>query len=412
MLELVSGSSGISQPHLLLWNGDKAISAPQIEDGDCTYAGPELPSSLYHAIRLPARWRSYGSVRKLFTSLADLFKNSLDFPDRESRLLASFCLGSWVADRLSIAPSLAILAPDQGRGIELLRLLHCVCRRALMLAEITRGGLRSLPSNLSLTLLICQGELKPNLQRLLRASGYRGLHLPGNRGGVVDLNGPKAILWDPDVSMDSVGEGMVQISLPPSCQSPELDERRLDEIASDFQPRLLMYRLKNCAKVRQSQVEVTQLSVATRPLARALAACFPGDSDLARDIVLLLGPQDEEIRAQRFLDVNCMIVEILLGELHSGKRTKVQVGDLAKDVTALAQSRGEIKGYGTEVIGWKLKGLSIPKHTNTSGRHVVLDRDTSRRMHRLARAYELQCLQRVKDGCSDCVAATGRPVAQ
>jgi len=224
MIELVSGSAG-NKPNLLHWNGVKAGVAPRVEYGDYTYEAPELAPSLYRATRLPKQCKDYGSSRELFRGVADLFKHSFHFPDRESGLAACFCLSTWLTDRLSIAPSLVIFAPDQGLGIEVLRLLSCVCRRPLMLAEVTPGGLRSLPMHLSLTLLINECGLRPSLQRLLRASSYRGLHLPGKRGDVVDLYGPKAILCESDVANDKFGDGVIQISLPASSQWSALDAR-------------------------------------------------------------------------------------------------------------------------------------------------------------------------------------------
>ena len=208
----------------------------------------------------------------------------------------------------------------------------------------------------------------------------------------------------PGLLGNNLGDGVIQISLAPSSQWPALDEQRLDEIASDFQPRLLMYRLKNCAKVRESQVDVSQFTSAIRPLARALASCFPEDSELARDTMQLLRLQDDEIRAQRFLDVTCIIVEILWGQIHSREQKQVRVENLAKDVNALLRSRGEIVEYSAEEVGWRLKRLSIPRHADTSGRQVLLDRDTSRRVHRWAQIYDLPCSQHVGIGCPDCAA--------
>jgi hypothetical protein len=63
--------------------------------------------------------------------------------------------------------------------------------------------------------------------------------------------------------------------------------------------------------VRESRVDVSQFTFATRQLARTLAMCFPEDSGLASDTVQLLQPQDEEVRGQRSRDVNYAIVEML-----------------------------------------------------------------------------------------------------
>jgi hypothetical protein len=411
IIELVSGSAG-NKPDLLHWKGVKASAASRVKYGDYTYEASALAPSLYCATRLPKQCKDYGSSRKLFREVADLFRHSFGFPDRESGLIACFCMSTWLTDRLSVAPILLIVAPDEGLGIEVLRLLGCICRRPLMLAEVTPGGLRSLPMQFSFTLLINEHGLRPNLQRLLRASSYRGLHLPGNRGSVVDLYGPKALLWESDVANDNLGDGVIQISLPPSSsQWPALDEQRQQEIANEFQPCFLMYRLKNWAKVRESRADGSQFTVATRRLACALAACFPDDPDLVADVILLLQPQDEEMRAQRVLDVAYVLVEILWSEIHSREHRQVTLSNLAKDANALLRSRGECIEYSAEMVGWRLKHLHIRKHTDTAGRKVLLDRDTSRRVHCLAQTYDLPRSQHLREGCSDC-AASEPPVAK
>ncbi len=200
MIELVAGSSGLDKPDFLLWDGKKATVGTHIKHGGRTYEVPELGPSLYRATRFPSRCDDYDSARDLFAAIADLFVQRLDLPERESNLLTCFSIGTWLADRLPSAPSLAISGPSQELGIDVLRLLSCVCRHPLMLAEITPVGFRSLRPKLSLTLLLDQQELKPSMQRLLRASNYRGLQVPGNRGSVVDLYGSKAILCGNDAA--------------------------------------------------------------------------------------------------------------------------------------------------------------------------------------------------------------------
>jgi hypothetical protein len=402
MIELASGSSGLDKPDFLLWDGKKASVGTHIKHGGRTYEVPELGPSLCRATRFPSRCDDYDSARDLFAAIADLFTQRLDLPERESSLLTCFSISTWLADRLPSAPSLATSGPSQEVGIDVLRLLSCVCRHPLMLAEVTPVGFRSLCSQLSLTLLLDQQELKPNMQRLFCASSYRGLHVAGNRGSVVDLYGPKAILFGTDAAVDTLGGGVIHISVTPSqLQSSALDEQVQSEIANHFQPLLLTYRLKNGGRVCESRVEVSGLTFPMRQLARSVAMCFPEDTELARDAVQLLRPQDEEVRGQRSRDVNCAIVEILFGNVHQRKQRAVKVDELAKDLNALLQSRGELIEYSAEEIGWKLKGLNIQRHNDRSGRQVLLDRGTSITVHRLARAYDLPC-PRCKEGdCPD-----------
>ena len=390
MIELIAGSSVPNKPDVLLWNGKKATVGPRVEHGGCIYEAPQLDPILWRAMRLPAGCRDYGSARALFDGIRDLFQRHVGLPESESGLLACFVISTWLAHRLPTAPNLTISGPDEERGIDVLRLLSCVCRHPLMLAELTPGSFRSLPMQLSLTLLLDQHRLRPNVQRLLRASSYPGMLLPGNRGCLVDLYGPKAIFCGNDAAVDTLSGGAVQISLSPSqLQSSALHEQVQNEIANHFQPRLLMYRLKNSGKVRQPQVDVSKFTFATRQLACTLAACFPEDPELARDAVELLGPQDDDARLQRANSIECVIVEVLLGFIHEQKLTEMKVGNLADLANCLLRSRGEILAYGAEEVGWKLRGLNLIRHRTSSGSQIQFDRQTSHQVHRLARTYGL-----------------------
>jgi hypothetical protein len=63
-------------------------------------------------------------------------------------------MNTWLADRSPNALTLAISGPDQQLGIQLLRLLRCLCHHPVMLAELTPGSYRML--RLSLRLLLDQ----------------------------------------------------------------------------------------------------------------------------------------------------------------------------------------------------------------------------------------------------------------
>jgi hypothetical protein len=399
MVELVSSLSGFNKPDLLLWNGRKATVGPRVEHGGCTYEAPELDPILHRAMRLPAGCRDYGSGRRLFDGIRNLFQRHLGLPESESVLIACFAISTWLADRLPSAPSLIISGPDEELGIDVLRLLGCMCRHPLLLAELTPAAFRSLPTEL-VTLLLVQQDLKTNMQILLRSSRYCGLHLAGNRGSVVDRYGATAIFCGNDAAVNHLG-GAIHVSLPPSqSQCFAQDEHALNKIANHFQPRLLTYRLKSSGKVRESQVDVSTLTFATGRLARTLAACFPEDSELARETVQFLRPQDEDARLQRANSIECVIIEVLLGFIHEQKLTEMKVGDLADLANGLLRTRGEILVYGAEEVGWKLKGLNVVRHRTSSGSQIHFDRQTNQQVHRRARAYGLGSLR--VETCSEC----------
>jgi hypothetical protein len=398
----VSGPSTSSTPNLLLWKGGRSEVGPSVGYGGHLYKPSKVDPSFYRAMRLPDRCAAYRSSRSLFDGILDLFTLHLGLPRAQSSLLTYFAISTWLIDRLPVAPGLIIAGSDEELGIGVLRLLGCLCRHPLLLAEVTASSLRSLPWHFSLTLLLNQPSLRAGVQRLFRASGHH-LYLPGSRGSIVDIFGSKAVYSRENSALDKLSGGWINISVTPQSEPRSaLDEQAEEEIAKQFQPRLLMYRLKNLGNISDRGVDVSNLTFVTRQLARTLAMCFPEDSRLANEAVQVLQPQDEEVREQRYFDVGCAIVEILLGVIHSGKENEIQVRELTKKVNALLWSRGESLEYSPEEVGWKLRDLDIPRHSNSSGRQVLLGKNIIERVHDLARTYDLLTGQLVASDCPGC----------
>ena len=402
VIELVSGHEP-NKPDLLLWNGSEATIAARVEYGGCTYQSPELTASVYGATRFPKRCSKYESIRSLFTGIAALLARHLGLPERESKLVACFCVSTWLADCLPAAPGLVFCAPDQGKGVNALRLLGCLCRRPLILGEVTPASFRALPMYLRFTLLINDPAMTRRMRRLFCASSYNGLYVPGNRGVVLDLFGPKAVFAGMSAFADILGDEALQIFVGAAqVPLPGLDGKLQQEIANEFQPRLLMFRLQNHRRVRESKIDIPEFAFSPRQLVRNLVTCFPEDPELGRDIIQQLAPQDEDVRAQRASSIECAIVEVLMGLVHERKLREIRVGEVMNLVNVLLRSRGESFEYSAEELGWKLKALSLYRHRNSSGSQLSLDRDTSRRVHRLARSYDLPSSRPAAEGCPEC----------
>jgi hypothetical protein len=226
--------------------------------------------------------------------------------------------------------------------------------------------------------------------RLLRASNYRGLHLTGNGGTLIDIYGPKAIYCRNDSVDELFGECTIQISLAQSrSQWTVLDDVVQTKIADEFQPRLLSYRLNNLVTLRELSVCRNEFTAATRELAFALATCLSEDPELARETVQLLRKQEEDAVAEQQCDVSFVVVEILSGLVEQATQQKITVAELTMLVNTLLRSRGGEWSYRAEEIGWKLRAMGIPRRASASGRQVVLDKETCERIDEVARAYEL-----------------------
>ena len=148
LLELVASENG-SELNLLLSNRTRIVIAPQIKYRGKIYKAGELHPSILRATRLPREAIGYGTIRQLLAELAGTFEEFLAFSRPASELTAFWVLTSWFPDCLSSPPALWISGVDIGRAASFLRLLHCLCRRALKVAGITRSGFLALPVGFS-----------------------------------------------------------------------------------------------------------------------------------------------------------------------------------------------------------------------------------------------------------------------
>jgi hypothetical protein len=402
LIELVAGSSHPNKPDLLLWNGKKAEIGPIVSYGGTTYEAPVLNPVLYRALNLPANCRDYVSARALFDQISKLFVVRLGMSRHQSDLLACFTFSSWLASRLPMAPGLLLTGSDEDLGVTVLRLLGCVCRHPILLAQASVSGLRSLPWYLSPTLLLNQETLRPDLRRLLRASSHH-LHLSGAKGDLIDLYGSKAVFCGDSVDSSGLDAHWINATMPSSStRENDLDEQVYEEIATLLQPQLLMYRLRNLSTLSDPKMSLSRFASKTRKIARVLSMCFPENSKLAEHAVGLLEEQDRDIHAERFFDIEYAIIEILLGLIHEDEQQKISVQDLTDKINALLRTRGERYEYSAENIGWKLRELEIPRHNSNTGRQISLRAGTSRRLHAFAVSMDLILTKKSHSNCADC----------
>lgn len=398
-LDLISAKPG-SNPDLVLWKAGTATRERYVEHRRRQYKALDIDPSVLRVVRLPNRWVDYGSTRQLFARVARIFQQYLSLLKNESALLTYFSISTWFAEVLPSAPWLSIRGLDPSPAINLLRLLGSVCRRALLLADITPRTLRSLPLTLRPTLLISQPDMSRRMDALMRASNYRGFYIPGANGTILDAYFPRATFIGTGEA-DNSGDTALQISLEPAqFIPPNLNERCLEQIASELQPQLLMYRLRNWQKVQGSDFDCAGFDFRTRQLARILGACVPDDVELTENLVTLLGPQDEDSRTRSDTDVLAVVTEVVLAYLHSSELTEAPVAKICKDTNVILRIRGELHEYSPVEIGWRLRALGIRRHRSSKNHVVVLSRDLSRRVHHLAQLYGVAS---VKRECPECV---------
>lgn len=394
VLELVTSASS-GRLVLLFHSAGKQEIASQIEHSGLTYQPPDMDEGMAQAIRFPHGAKSYGSTSKLLCRLRKLFERHAGLPQPESALITAWAAGSWFPDCLSSPPTLLISGPEMDDAIRLFRLLHCVCRRPVLLGDLSRSAFLAL-APLGATLLINQPDLSPKIRALWSTSNYRGVYVFGN-GTVNPVASSKAIFLG---MTDARGNEGVHLALPPSrCDLTPLDERQLAAIAEELQPRLLMYRLRKLDEVRKfSPSKLGSIFVGSE-VARNLAAGVLGEAEILEPLAPLLRRLEQDSIAQRGCDVHLAMIEVAWAPSHADR--ELSISRLTDLTNTLLRLRGETLEYSTVEIGWKLRNFGFRHHRNGRGMVLQLSYENRLLLHQLAARLSLN-LRPVAD-CALCL---------
>jgi hypothetical protein len=389
LIELVAtGSAAANDLALLVWDGKKLKIAPQIEYRGIRYKPVQLHKTIRQALRLPTGAVRYGSPKQLFGEIAGLFERSL--PKPESALASAWCATTWLAEFLSSPPPLVVTGRDMDQAVDFFRLLRALCRRAILLADLSRSTLRSLPLVLRPSLLVNQPDVSPRMRALWKASNYRGVFVSGNGGELWDVASSKAVYLALEGPADAWCDTAFHIALPPALRgAPLLSERELDEVANRFQPRLLRFRLEHYRNVGEPRPGPSPLN---------LPACIEDESDVVRAVTPLLQHQQQDALARRGLDARVALVEVLWPACH--ETTDIAVSRLTQLTNALLRDRGETLEFSAEEIGWRLRSLGLYRHRSADGMFLRFSREHITRIHQAASHFGLTLP--LVDGCPDC----------
>jgi hypothetical protein len=177
----------------------------------------------------------------------------------------------------------------------------------------------------------------------------------------------------------------------------------LETITANFQPRLLDYRLKHFAKMRDSNFDAPEFGSNLRVHARALGSCIVDASELQTEVAPLLEGQQEVIRANRWIDPQCIAIEALLEQCHLDQEPRrVGVGELADTTTAILATRGETATSKAKEMGNRLRRLGLCPKRDSQGYAIVLNDDVRRQIHGLARDYQLAAVEQAVTSCPHC----------
>ncbi len=385
---------------LLSFDGENRIVAPRLETGGHVYLPAQIEPSILRGITLPSACADFGSTADLFKAVREPFSNH-GFREEVALPAAYFIFSTWFPDCSPTAPFLVIAGPKPEATL-LLRLIGCMVRHPLRLAEVTRPALCCLPLNLQLTLLISDESASRSARSLLAASNDRGA-LISWQGGLIDLYCAKAVYRGLVLDDGKLHGTALQIHVPPfRGRLPILDANAQREITEKIQPWMEEYRCRNLAKVCESRFDVPELESRLRILARVLGASIVDAPELQAELAPLLRCSAQQARAERWRDPPCVTVESLLSFTHFDATAKVYIGEIAQKAIAILKWRGVAVSFEPETIGAIVRQLGFTPKRDNRGFAIYLDDRVRRRIHELAREYDVAAVQEGIAQCALC----------
>ena len=307
-------------------------------------------------------------------------------------LLTFFVLATWLVDFLPFAPFLWIVTPPTTTAAPLEQVLSALCRRALVVNDISGTGLHSL-TDLRPTLLTEVFQPTRHMLNLFRASTRCGALIAAG-GKAVDASCPR-IVFAPEPLRDPASAGFpLELVLSPTRgYVPLMSAADAERAAAEFQAKLLHYRLLNSAKVCTPAFDLSQFTVPMQVLAQSLGASIVGDDKLQARLVPLLKPVDSEIRVGHASLLTAVGVEALLARCHIHTGKYFPVIELTADVNTVLRGRGECSQVSPENVGWTLRALGLRTDFIPGGRKgLVLSNEVRQRIHQLAAGYGVRTL--------------------
>ena len=391
IVELVADRDRPERTKLLYWDGtterieSRLALALSGQAAPSIYEPAEIHPNVLRAIHLPDRAAPYGSTRELFESVSSTVRKFTSLSDDSVALLVQAVLASWVVEATEVPICVALVGPMGPERRQVLRLLRCLFRRALVLSGVTLNNLSVLPMDLTPSLLIEHVEASNALQTFLHVTSSPEGYVAA-RGQLVNLCCAKVFCIEDPMDRCLRDLPILEIPLPSSDSSPPfLDPRAQKEILDEFQPKLLKYRLANFGKVRDARSSPMDLRTPFRDVVACLSASAAGDSELQTSVATLVKKQEVASTLDSEKLFEKVVLEATLRLCHQTKENTLTVGAIARMANGILVEKGETLTLHPRAVGSILRTLRIPTEgLGDQGRGITLLKRVREKIHAIA----------------------------
>jgi hypothetical protein len=403
LIEIIRPDARQKALSLLISKEGLLTEASNAQYDGVSYIPIEPDPSILRAIHIPSGVSEYATTGSLFAEIIGILRSRLELRDTTAILLAHVVLSSWLADCLSAAPRLLVYGPPEESAI-LLQLLAATCRRALLLSDVNIATWSSALAELRPTVLINARRLRSSTKDFLDASNMRQQYVLRN-GQLIDFFGVQIIHERSPSGDRSMHESAICVTVSPaSGRLRILTDADRAEIAHEIQGKLLGYRMRNYDNVRRSEFDVSEFTGAVRSHARMLGACLVGAPELQSGLIAALRGHDEDARTARSFSLESVLIEVLILLCHESQaRASATVGEITAMMNMIFQGRDEPLKLEARKVGDVLRSLQFfTARQGSAARGISLLLEDRRRIHQLARDYDVPTIHAGVVGCPQC----------
>src|ERR1700676_1774961 len=290
IVELLQDSENPDRSLIAVWKDGDVRYLGQLEHDSHVLVPLQRRSGIFTRLRLPTEASPFESVQTLLSRVERLICRCVSVDPTYVPVLADFVLSTWLVDRFLVAPYLSVVGLPQSGKTTLLKALSLVCRRPLLIADITSASFYRACAQFRPTMLIDEaGSVRnnPALRHILRAGTTRDvISVLANR--TFHAHGAKVISWLEPPADTALNSRCVLI---PMCETTRTDlvrpsDSEVEREAATLQAQLLQFRFENYRKVESGPIPGDEiLRPRSRDLLRTLSAAHLQDGKRSQPLL-------------------------------------------------------------------------------------------------------------------------------
>ena len=355
---------------------------------------PVENSEILDRIRLPRGAESYKSAQEILSGLESFISRCIAVDEKYVPVLANFVLSTWFVDRFLVAPYLSVVGLPQSGKTTLLRLLNLVCRRSLLVADISTASFYWACAKFMATILIDETGTAGNnraLRHMLRSGTTRDV-LAIRRDSGFHSYGAKVVSWlEPpdDLPLNS------RCILIPMFESKgaallEIGDPKIRQLADSLQAQLLRFRLDNFKKIHPVPVPGDDvLRPRARDILRTLTAIHP-QYDQRSQVLLTFFKSGQILPAEPLSREQNVVLKVLFSLVHGSVEefSGIYVAQVTEIVNEFLKLDGERFRFVPRKVGHVLTSLGFcDRKRKNSGWTLQLSLQDAEKIHQLAARY-------------------------